>query len=589
MKRTIIFLLSVLFLCPPGFAQNTQSQPVQEPKDFDNGLKVALEATKEFGLVEDPAKVKRLNDIGYRVARRAAPNIKNFSFRIVKMEEPNAFALPGGFIFVTTGMLDLDLTDDELAALLGHEITHVKNDHIRKMSKRQTLMNLLYQAVVLGVALGIKDDNSGYNPVTGTYKSSPKTEILQGTTAFGMIFEELLLRGFSRDLEMEADHEGMIAAAGAGFSAKGTTQLFDKMRQRMYEAPGYGYWRTHPYLEDRVAMGRVWSASVEQSKNPPDDAEFRQQTQKLFLNVAPHQKEPEAKAELERMALQAFPTGAAAETLRWKSIEELEAKAKKQEPFFRDYGKLISLIQRNLTEIRSDVVLEVEPKQKISEQHKESDFERKLDAKLGKIKKEKEEALPLYEQVLSKGNFDTEMLRRFISNFPESSRLPEVRYRLAENNRILQKNTEAVTLYLEVMKTENEWKAKSLQSLRQLIPKLDDLSACYKIASESKNPELETLASDRLKMITASFKSLQNGYDFRKSYPGSAYEKPVLAQMTKLASEALNQGRLYQAVGEYQKALDQYNQILRYCPDLPVADQVKETIVSFQDLQSSKG
>ena len=88
------------------------------------------------------AKVKRVNEIGYRVAQRAAPDMPNFSFRIVKMEEPNAFALPGGFIFVSTGMMDLDLTDDEMAALLGHEITHVVHEHSRKMAKRQTLMNL---------------------------------------------------------------------------------------------------------------------------------------------------------------------------------------------------------------------------------------------------------------------------------------------------------------------------------------------------------------------------------------------------------------------------------------------------------------
>ncbi|MCI0617241.1 hypothetical protein L0244_30055, partial [bacterium] len=55
----------------------------------------------------------------------------------------------------------------------------------------------------------------------------------------------------------------------------------------------------------------------------------------------------------------------------------------------------------------------------------------------------------------------------------------------------------------------------------------------------------------------------------------------------KLASETLHQAKLYQAVGEYQKALDHYNQILRYCSDLPVADQVKETMIDFQELQSS--
>ena len=59
--------------------------------------------------------------------------------------------------------------------------------------------------------------------------------------------------------------------------------------------------------------------------------------------------------------------------------------------------------------------------------------------------------------------------------------------------------------------------------------------------------------------------------------------------MTKLASETLHKAKLYQAVGEYQKALDHYNEILRYCSDLPIADQVKDKIIDFQELPSIKG
>jgi outer membrane protein assembly factor BamD (BamD/ComL family) len=122
-----------------------------------------------------------------------------------------------------------------------------------------------------------------------------------------------------------------------------------------------------------------------------------------------------------------------------------------------------------------------------------------------------------------------------------------------------------------------------------MLPSLEDLSSCYKIALESKDPDLEKPAQNRMKTLAESFPSLQNGYEFRRNYPTSSYEKPVLVRMNKLASQTLHQGKLYQAIGEYQKALDQYNQILRYCSDMPVADEVKETIVDFQELQSNKG
>lgn len=574
MKSIFVLILAFLLTSPPLPAVEQPVAP-NPPKDFESGLKIAIEAIKELGEVDDPVQMARLNRIGYKVAQRAAPDMPFFSFRIVKMEEPNAFALPGGFIFVTTGMLELNLTDDELAALIGHEITHVKNNHIRRMAKRQTLMNLLYQALILGIAFGVKEDTQRYDPVTGYPIPSAKSEILQGSAAFGLVFQEMLLRGFSRELEMEADEGGMIAAAGAGFSPRGTGSLFDKMRRQIYEAPGFGYWRTHPYLDDRVATARVLSSNLDISKNPPDPAEFQQRTQKLFLSLIPREKDEQAQLELRKMALHSCPSGKEAEELRTWFINKEESAEMAKEPFFRDYGKIIKLYDQNITETKKDGGA--------------ADFTVNLSSNLQKLWKEKDAAFPQYEEVLKKQNYDTEMLKRFISNYPENPRLPEIQYRLAENYRILKKSGEAADLYLEVIKGESgEWKQKSRQSLLQMIPTLDDLSACYKVSLLSTDPELQTAAKDRMKTAAQSFKSLQNGYEFRRSHPGSDYEKPVLARMSVLADESLHQGRLYQAIGEYQKALDQYNLILRYCSDLPVADQVRDTIVDFQELKAVK-
>jgi hypothetical protein len=93
---------------------------------------------------------------------------------------------------------------------------------------------------------------------------------------------------------------------------------------------------------------------------------------------------------------------------------------------------------------------------------------------------------------------------------------------------------------------------------------------------------------ERMKDIAGSFKTLQGGYEFRRNYPGTDFDQAVLQQMNELAKNALHQGKLYQAVGEYQKALDQYSMILRYGSDLPVADQVRDTLVDFQELHAVK-
>lgn len=596
MKKILALILVFLIAVP---SVKTLHADDDAPKDFDKGFKVALEVLKEMGTDEEADQIQRLNNIGYRVAQRSAADLTNFSFRIVKMEEPNAFALPGGFIFITTGMLDLDLTDDELAALLGHEITHVRNEHSRRATKRQTIMNLLYQAVVLGIAFGLKDSNQGYDPITGMPTRSAKSEVLQGSAAFGMIFQELLLRGFSRELELEADREGMIAASRAGFSPQGTNQLFEKMRKHIYEAPGFGYWRTHPYLDDRSEIARSLSATLQPAKNPADATDYRLKTQQTFTKLIDKRKEENEKAVLRRMALNAYGNGKSADELRWWFIHDAEMKESDKEPFNRDYGKLVRMYEENIREMQVPTQAWIQLQVPGSTENIKSTADKnyddsaelrtKLENNLDKIKKDLADAKPLYEEVLKKEMFDTEMLRRYLSNYPDSPRTSEVKYRLAENYRILKKNSDAVGLYLEVLNDKNggEWAQQSHNSLLQMIPSLDDLSACYKIAEKTKDSDLALASNTRMKSLSGTFSKLENGYEFRRQYPTSEFERPVRDQLLKLASETLHQAKLYQAVGEYQKALDHYNQILRYCSDLPVADQVKETMIDFQELQSS--
>ncbi|HEY7162044.1 MAG TPA: M48 family metallopeptidase, partial [Acidobacteriota bacterium] len=482
MKKILVLILIFLIAVP---SVRTLHADDDTPKDFDNGFKVALEILKEMGIEEDTKdaeQLQRIDNIAYRVAQRSDPDKTNYSFHIVKMEEPNAFALPGGFIFITTGMLDLDLTDDELAALLGHEITHVRNEHSHKAAKRQTIMNLLYQALVLGIAFGLKDNNQGYDPVTGMPTRSAKSEVLQGSAAFGMIFQELLLRGFSRELELEADREGMIAASRAGFNPQGTNQLFEKMRKHIYEAPGFGYWRTHPYLDDRAEIARSLSATLSAAKNPADATDYRLKTQQTFVKLIDKRKEENDKAVLRKMALDAYGKGKTADELRSWFIHDAETKESNKEPFNRDYGKLVRMYEENLREMQAPTQLGIqlqvpgttETIKSTPEKPNEDSAElrMKLEENLDKIKKDLSDAKPLYEEVLKKDMFDTDMLKRYLSNYPDSPRVSEVKYRLAENYRILKKNSDAVGLYLEVMNDKNggEWAQQSHNSLLQLIP-----------------------------------------------------------------------------------------------------------------------
>jgi predicted Zn-dependent protease len=228
---------------------------------FGKSLEAAVEAVRVYGSWDEPLELRRIAEIGYRVAQESGFREFPISFYLIELAEPNAFALPGGHVFVTRGMVAIGLGDDELAALLGHEIAHVVRKHGVRMERRATLLNVLSQAALIGVMLtesksdsrpdsrlpypyGLERDPSSGNTVTGAY-------------AAGMILSELLLRSYSRDFEDEADLDGQGWAASAGFAQDGTEKLMAVLGSRLPDSKEYGYWRTHPFFEQRLAAARV--------------------------------------------------------------------------------------------------------------------------------------------------------------------------------------------------------------------------------------------------------------------------------------------------------------------------------------------
>ncbi|MEO8277596.1 MAG: M48 family metalloprotease, partial [Thermoanaerobaculia bacterium] len=152
--RTLVvwLALSALTASPPVAASDAPTPPhkLLTPNEelFNKSLGAAVEAVEVYGSWDNPQALERVARIGYRVARESGFTDLPFSFYLADMAEPNAFALPGGQIFVTRGMIELGLTDDILAALLGHEITHVVKKHGTRLERKAMLLNILSQAVL---------------------------------------------------------------------------------------------------------------------------------------------------------------------------------------------------------------------------------------------------------------------------------------------------------------------------------------------------------------------------------------------------------------------------------------------------------
>ncbi len=195
-------------------------------------------------LVEDPLITEYVNEIGHRVAAYANDGDHKFTFFVVNDPAINAFALPGGFIGVHTGLLEATRSEDELAGVLAHEIAHVTQRHIARAVHANQRQSLLSTAIMLG-AIVAGAAGAGGDAMQGAIA------VAQGTQAQAQI-------NFTRSNEYEADRIGIAALSDAGFDPQGMASFFEVISR----ASGSGEYRlpeflsTHPVSSDRIAEAR---------------------------------------------------------------------------------------------------------------------------------------------------------------------------------------------------------------------------------------------------------------------------------------------------------------------------------------------
>jgi len=155
--------------------------------------------------------------------------------QIFENESPNAFALPGGKVGVNTGMFKVIKSQDELAAVLGHEIAHVVSQHANERVSQQTLTGLVLQ---------------GANSYAGSKTSSNNTKILMA--GLGLSAQVGVLLPFSRKHEKEADILGQKFMANAGFDPAKAVSLWQNMMSASKNGGPPQFLSTHPDSENRI-------------------------------------------------------------------------------------------------------------------------------------------------------------------------------------------------------------------------------------------------------------------------------------------------------------------------------------------------
>lgn len=194
---------------------------------------------RESAYLDDPEITEYLNSLGTKLAAGLPDRQQDFEFFALRDPTLNAFAMPGGYIGVHTGLLLAAQSESELAGVLGHEIAHVTQHHIARLVGQQKQAGLMSLAALAVAILAARSN----------------TDASQAALATGTAVGIQNQLNFTRDFEREADRIGIQSLQGAGFDARAMAAFFVRLQQfgRLYENNAPAYLRTHPLTTERIA------------------------------------------------------------------------------------------------------------------------------------------------------------------------------------------------------------------------------------------------------------------------------------------------------------------------------------------------
>ena len=233
--RLICFLV-LLFLFG-SLTRGAFALTTEEEKKL--GKQILLEIEAKMGTVKDLTLQAFVEKVGYSLVEHAGPTPFKFKFYVINAPDPNAFAIPGGYIFVTTGLLVLTENEQEFAAVLSHEISHVTARHVSQLIERSKRINIASMVAVLAAMLA-----------GGGGAGS------QAAATMAMATAEALTLKYTREMEVDADQNSLHYLTKAGYDPNGMITFLNKItRMSLSLAPKIpSYLSTHPAMEDRIAL-----------------------------------------------------------------------------------------------------------------------------------------------------------------------------------------------------------------------------------------------------------------------------------------------------------------------------------------------
>lgn len=256
----LILFLSILMGCasssstrPHNFKQESSRSVFLPSEETETKMGHATDALiqQEFVLLDDSEIGLRVDAITGRLLERVEERKIDYRFHVLNHNDLNAFSAPGGYVYITYGLLRLAESEEEVAAILAHEIAHVENRHQMKSYRSAQTAQLLLNAAAIGLSLSTGGDASSH------------------ARQLGPLGALIVLNTFSRFQETEADDDALYLLRRAGYNPSGLWTILE----RIYEEKEKGKWQenvpsiflTHPPTLARIKRIR----DKTQTEEPP--------------------------------------------------------------------------------------------------------------------------------------------------------------------------------------------------------------------------------------------------------------------------------------------------------------------------------
>lgn len=225
------------------------ARPISDSEEYYLGRSVAANILGIYRLSDDQKLHKYVNLVGRTVALNSSKpeTFGGYHFAVLETKEVNAMACPGGIIFVTRGLIDMLDSEDEIAAVLSHEVAHIIHKHGVNAVKSSRWTQAL---AVLGSAAAQHYGSEGFGQLVSLFEGSVED-----------VVKTLVVNGYGRSQEMEADKEAIAILSASGYDPSALSTILKKYMKR--EGSDHtGFFKTHPGSLDRLeGIGTVGAES----------------------------------------------------------------------------------------------------------------------------------------------------------------------------------------------------------------------------------------------------------------------------------------------------------------------------------------